>query len=311
MKAAVIQAASIPFDSKAATEKAIKLIHECGVAGAKLAVFPEAFIGGYPKGSSFGSVVGQRNIEGRELFSRYVAAAIELDGEEITLLETAAAESGIFVVVGVIEKLGNTLYCTALLIDSKKGLVGKHRKLMPTASERVIWGFGDGSTLDVVDSPGGKLGAVICWENYMPLLRQTMYAKGIEVYCAPTADDRPTWPGTMTHIALEGRVHVLTACQSITKAEYPADYGFDVNISDQVMRGGSMIVDPLGNVLAGPVYDEEVILYANLDLDIKTQGHLDFDAAGNYSRPDIFRLNVNERPLNSVEFGQQNGFPAA
>lgn len=301
-KAAVVQAGSVPFDPAAATAKAVSLIAECGEAGAELAVFPEAFIGGYPKGSSFGSVVGNRTQDGRRLFERYTKAAITIDGEEVSQLEAAAKEHDLFVVIGVIESLGNTLYCTVLMIDPQKGLVGKHRKLMPTSVERLVWGFGDGSTFDVVESPAGRLGAVICWENYMPLFRQTMYAKGVEIYCAPTADDRPAWPSSMVHIALEGRVHVLSACQTITKAEYPDDYEFEFEAQERVMRGGSMIVDPLGNILAGPVYDEETILYAEIDADLKTQAHLDMDVTGNYARPDIFRLSVNTQPMNSVEF---------
>ena len=302
-KAAVVQAASVPFDPSAATAKAVALIEECGQAGAELAVFPEAFIGGYPKGSTFGSVVGNRTPDGRRLYERYSNAAIELDGEEVAQLEVAAREHGVFVVIGVIEKLGNTLYCTALMIDPQQGLAGKHRKLMPTAAERLVWGFGDGSTFDVVDSPVGKVGTVICWENYMPLFRQAMYAKGVEIYCAPTADDRPSWPSSMVHIALEGRVHVLSACQTITKSQYPDDYEFEFDAPEQLMRGGSMIVDPLGNVLAGPVYDEETILYADIDAGLKTRAHLDMDVTGHYARADVFRLSVNTQALNSVEFG--------
>jgi nitrilase len=305
-KAAVVQAGSVPFDPAAATTKAVSLIADCGRAGAELAVFPEAFIGGYPKGSSFGSVIGNRTQDGRRLFERYTKAAIRIDGEEVSQLEAAANEYGVFVVIGVIERLGNTLYCTALMIDPQKGLVGKHRKLMPTSVERLVWGFGDGSTFDVVESPAGRLGTVICWENYMPLFRQAMYAKGVEIYCAPTADDRPAWPSSMVHIALEGRVHVLSACQTITKSEYPDDYEFEFEAPERVMRGGSMIVDPLGNILAGPVYDEETILYADIDADLKTRAHLDMDVTGNYARPDIFRLSVNTQAMNSVEFASAN-----
>ncbi|RYF60957.1 MAG: carbon-nitrogen hydrolase family protein [Comamonadaceae bacterium] len=305
-RVAVVQAGSVPFDAHAATTKAVSLIGDCARDGASLAVFPEAFIGGYPKGSTFGSTVGYRSAAGRELYQKYAQAAVTLDGAEVARLAKAARDHHIFVVIGVIERLGNTLYCTALMIDPDKGLVGKHRKLMPTSVERLVWGFGDGSTLDVVDSPAGRLGTVICWENYMPLVRQAMYAKGVEIYCAPTADDRPTWQNSMVHIALEGRVFVLSACQTLTKDAYPADYEFEIDIDDTVMRGGSMIVDPLGNVLAGPIFDEETILYADIDIDYKTRAHLDFDGTGNYSRPDIFSLAVDTRPQNSVTFSDDN-----
>ncbi|MCT2182776.1 carbon-nitrogen hydrolase family protein [Brevibacterium casei] len=303
-KAAVVQAASVPFDPDASTAKAEKLLVEASENGATLAVFPEAFIGGYPKGSTFGAPVGLRTEDGREQFQRYFSGAVSLDGPEIARLAQTASDCAIFAVVGIIERLGNTLYCTALMLDPDRGVAGAHRKLMPTGSERVIWGFGDGSTLDTMDTPLGRVGTVICWENYMPLLRQAMYAQGVEVYCAPTADDRPTWAATMTHIALEGRTHVLSACQFITKDDYPDDHPFDVELphGDTVMRGGSMIVAPTGEILAGPVFDKEAILYAAIDPQAKVRSHLDFDAVGHYSRPDVFELNVHTEPQASVRF---------
>lgn len=302
--AAVIQAASVPFDPEASTEKAVRLMTQAASEGATIAVFPEAFIGGYPKGSVFGAPVGLRTQGGRDEYQRYSQGAIKLDGPEVSRLSEVARESEIFTVIGVIELLGNTLYCTALLLDPETGVAGAHRKLMPTGSERVIWGFGDGSTLDTMDTPAGRVGSVICWENYMPLLRQAMYAKGVEIYCAPTADDRPTWAATITHIALEGRTHVLSACQYITKSSYPENHSFDTDRphGDTVMRGGSMIVAPTGEVLAGPVFDQETILYAEIDSELKTRSHLDFDSVGHYSRPDVFELRVRTDPQTSVTF---------
>jgi nitrilase len=183
------------------------------------------------------------------------------------------------VVIGVIERDGGTLYCTALFFAPDGRLAGKHRKLMPTAMERLIWGFGDGSTLPAIETGFGKIGAVICWENYMPLLRAAMYRKGVAFYCAPTVDDRETWPVTMRHIALEGRCFVLSACQ------YSAS---------ESIRGGSVIVGPLGKILAGPFYDGECILRADLDAGEIAEGKFDLDVAGHYSRLDVFRLEVNE-----------------
>ena len=223
-RVAVVQAASIPFDSAATVAKAEGLIAECAAGGAQLAVFPEAFIGCYPKGSAFGAVVGSRSGPGRDLYQRYFDAAVQLDGADVGPLISASAAHAIFVVVGVIERFGSTLYCTALMIDPVAGLAGIHRKLMPTGTERLIWGFGDGSTIGTAQSSAGRVGTVICWENYMPALRQAMYAQGVELYCAPTADDRPTWMATMTHIALEGRVFVLTACQAIRASAFPDWY---------------------------------------------------------------------------------------
>ena len=303
-RVAVVQAASIPFDSAATVTKAEALIAEAVAAGARLVVFPEAFVGCYPKGCGFGAVVGRRTGPGRELYRRYFDAAVALDGPEVARLIAASAEHDAFVVAGIIERLGATLYCTVLMIDPATGLAGIHRKLMPTGTERLIWGFGDGSTIGTVDSPAGRVGAVICWENYMPALRQAMYAQGIEIYCAPTADDRPTWVPSMTHIALEGRVFVLTACQSIRAADYPDWYQEAIGEDPDtfLMRGGSAIIGPDGAVLAGPVFEEEVILYADVDLAEIARGHLDMDAVGHYSRPDVFELRVDTRRQSSVVF---------
>lgn len=303
-KVAVVQASSTLFDSKAATDKAIGLVKEAANEGAELIVFPEAFIGGYPKGTSYGAVIGSRTERGRQEYLHYYEGAVTLDGEEVARLAEAAQEFKVALVVGVIERLGNTLYCTALLIHPEDGVVGHHRKLMPTGSERLVWGFGDGSTLDTMDTSVGRVGSVICWENYMPLMRQAMYAKGTQIYCAPTADDRDTWAASMVHIALEGRVFVLSACQYLTTGEVPDEHHVDAEPRENgvLMRGGSMIVAPSGEVLAGPVFNKECILYADIDLEDKVKSHLDFDPVGHYSRPDVFSLFVNTEPKDSVVF---------
>jgi nitrilase len=305
-RVAVVQAASVPFDPAATVSKAEGLIAECASRGVELALFPEAFVGCYPKGIGFGAVVGRRTGPGRDLYRRYFDAAVGLDGPEVASLVRASAEFGVFVVVGVIERFGATLYCTVLMIDPAAGLVGIHRKLMPTGTERLIWGFGDGSTIGTVDSPAGRVGAVICWENYMPALRQTMYAQGVELYCAPTADDRPTWIPSMIHIALEGRVFVLSACQAIRLGDYPDWYVDEIgeDPGSWLMHGGSAIIAPDGTVLAGPVFDEEAVLEAEIDLAEIARGHLDMDAVGHYSRPDVFELRVNTRRQSSVVFDE-------
>lgn len=301
---AVVQTAPVIGDTAATVRKAEQLIREAGANGAEVAVFPEAFIGGYPKGRSFDTVVGTRTPLGREQYREYFDAAVSLPGPEIEALAAAAAEAGVFVVIGVIERDGGTLYCTAVLIDPAAGVVGKHRKLMPTASERLIWGFGDGSTLDVADTSAGRVGTAICWENYMPMLRQAMYAQGVDLYCTPTVDDRPVWQASMTHIALEGRNFVLSACQALPKAAFPAETEFPQHIGNEhwVIRGGSVIIDPLGNVLAGPVYEEETILYADIDLADRARGRFDLDVNGHYGRPDVFELRVNTRPNEGTVF---------
>ena len=294
-KAAVVQAASLPRDSLASAAKAAGLIRKAAGQGAKLIVFPEAFLGGYPKGASFGTPVGMRRPEGREDFRIHHEGAVDLAGPAVELLAEATAETGAFVVIGVIERDGGTVYCTALFFDGDKGLVAKHRKLMPTGAERLIWGFGDGSTMPVIDTPLGRIGAVICWENYMPMMRMAMYDQGITLYCAPTADDRDSWAASMQHIALEGRCFVLSACQYITRGAYPDDY--ECALGDDpdtvLLRGGSMIVAPLGQIMAGPDYSGETILYADIDPDEVVRGKYDFDVTGHYARPDIFNLSVN------------------
>ncbi len=295
-RAAVVQIGSIPFDREATMAKVLRFVREGAASGAKLLVFPEALISAYPKGADFGARVGGRLPRGRDEFLRYYKSSIEVPGPEVSDIAAAARECGVHVVIGVIERAGGTLYCTVLFFSPEHGYLGKHRKLMPTAMERLVWGYGDGSTMPVFDTPIGRLGAVICWENYMPLLRTAMYAKNVQLYCAPTADDCDNWQATMKHIAMEGRCFVLSACQYVTRGAYPDDYdaiqGNDANTV--LMRGGSVIVSPLGETLAGPNFEGECILTADLDLDDIARGKYDFDAVGHYARPDIFRLLVDE-----------------
>jgi nitrilase len=298
----VVQAGSIPFDAEACVDKAVRLINEAAATGASVILFPEAFITGYPKGLNFGLAVGARDPVGREEFRLYLDAAIEVPGPQTRRLGDAAAANHAYVVIGVIERELGTCYCTALFFAPDGSLLGKHRKLMPTALERMIWGFGDGSTLTVVDSPYGRIGSVICWENYMPMLRMAMYSKNVALYCAPTADDRDTWLASMQHVALEGRCFVLTACQFLRKSDLPDTVRVSLgDTADAVlMRGGSAIINPLGRVLAGPHFGSETILTTELDLNDIGRGKFDFDVAGHYSRPDVFQLSVNETPMRAV-----------
>ncbi|MBZ5725030.1 MAG: nitrilase [Acidobacteriia bacterium] len=293
VRVAVVQAGSLPFDSENNIAQAERWIAEAARGGAQLVVFPEAFLGGYPKGADFGARVGSRTAEGRQLFRRYWENAVDVPGAATARLAEAARTHGLWLVIGVIERAGGTLYCTVLFFAPDGSLAGKHRKLMPTAMERLIWGLGDGSTLPVIETGFGRIGAVICWENYMPLLRAAMYAKGIQFYCAPTVDDRERWASTMRHIALEGRCFVLSACQYHCPADVP---------ESQWIRGGSVIVDPQGEVLAGPNYEGECILKADLDPGAIAEGKFDLDVAGHYARPDVFRLEVNESPAPGTQF---------
>ncbi|HCP75455.1 MAG TPA: nitrilase [Ktedonobacter sp.] len=302
IRAAVIQAAPIAFDRERTLAKVRVLTVDAANQGAQLVVFPEAFVSAYPRGLSFGAVVGDRLTEGREQYRRYWESAVDIPGPALEDLAATAGQSHVYLVIGVIERDGGTLYCTVVFFAPDGSYLGKHRKLMPTASERLIWGFGDGSTLPVFDTPLGRLGAVICWENYMPLLRMAMYAKGIQIYCAPTADGRDGWIASMQHIALEGRCFVLSCNQFARRSDYPDVY--ETTFGDEpetiISRGGSCIINPLGQMLASPNFTSECILTADLDMGEIARGKFDFDVVGHYARPDIFRLHVNEEARPAV-----------
>ena len=301
---AVVQAAPVAFDVERTLEKVADLTAAARAKAAELVLFPEAFVSAYPRGLSFGAVVGARTAEGREQFRRYWESAIDVPGPAVERLAKIARANRTQLVIGVIERDGGTLYCTALFFAPDGTYLGKHRKLMPTASERLVWGFGDGSTLPVFDTPVGRVGAVICWENYMPLLRAAMYAKGVEIYCAPTADGRDTWLATMQHVAMEGRCFVLSCNQFARRSDYPADYptAFGDKPDTIISRGGSCIVGPLGQVLAGPVFDADAVITATIDRRDIARARMDFDAVGHYARPDVFRLIVDETSRAPVSF---------
>jgi len=299
---AALQIGTLP-DGKAATLAHILSFEEqIRAAGAELVVMPEALLGGYPKGENFGTWLGYRLPQGRNAYARYFDNAIDIPGPEVTELAGLSQRTGAHIVIGVIERAGSTLYCTALFFSPKKGLIGKHRKLMPTGTERLIWGQGDGSTLPVLDTPAGRISAAICWENHMPLLRTAMYAKGVQIWCAPTVDAREIWQSSMRHIAHEGRMFVVSACQvqpapTALGVEAP---GWDENLP--LIAGNSVIIGPLGDVLAGPLAHETGLITARIDLAELTRARYDFDAVGHYARPDVFTLTVDERAKNAVTF---------
>lgn len=299
---AVAQGAAPLFDRDAALAGALDWIAKAADQGARLVVLPEAYLGGYPKGLDFGITVGLRSDEGRNLFARYVRSAIQVPGPETDAIAQLCAARSIDAVVGAVERDGGTLYCVSLFFDAGRGLVGTHRKLMPTAAERYLWGQGDGSTLTTMRTSYGVVGSAICWENYMPLLRTAMYAKGTTIWAAPTVDARPQWSATMTHVALEGRCFVLNANQYLTRAQLPSDvhpvHGDDPDTV--LIDGGSMIVSPLGEVLAGPLRGGPGLLTAQIDPEEVSRGHFDLDPVGHYARPDVFSLAVDESRRRAV-----------
>ena len=303
VRVASIQAAARPFDPSGAIDRIGDLTAPAASEGAKLVLFPEAYVGGYPWGLAFGTAVGGRSDAGRRTFGRYWASSIEVPGPEVDRMGAIAKEAGVYLCVGVIERDsthgGGTLFCTLLYFGPDGAFLGKHRKLKPTAAERLIWGEGDGSTLTTIDAPFGRVGGLICWENYMPLARTAMYGKGVHIYLAPTADARERWQATLQHIALEGRCFVIGCNQYVHRSMYPDD----LEISDELKAwpevlsaGGSAIYGPLGEQLGAPLWNEEGIVYADLDMSAIARSKFDFDVVGHYARPDVFKLVVDETP---------------
>ena len=292
------------------TAEAIKRVEEMAAAaavdGVQLLVFPEALLGGYPRGAGFGAVIGDRSTAGREEFLAYSQQAVAFPGPEIEQLGTIAAEHGLHLVVGFIEKAGTSLYCATVTLDHTGEVIGRRRKVMPTGTERLVWAQGDGSTLRVAVSRLGRVATAICWENLMPALRLSLYAQGVDIWCAPTADARDVHLATMRHIAVEGRCFVLTANQVAQAKDLSPSYSTGYADPDEIVcRGASVIVNPFGEVLAGPLKDVEGLLVADLDLDDVSRGRYDFDVAGHYSRSDIFTLVVDRAEKRSVALGAE------
>ena len=297
IKVAAVQAAPCLFDKAETLQRFEHWLTEAKTAGADLVVFPETFLGGYPKGVDFGARVGLRLPEGRDLFQLYFENAFSRDSDAFTTVRTLVAQAGINVVIGLVEPVGDTLHCAAATLNRQGEIVGWRRKLQPTAMERIIWGMGDGSTLKVAETDIGRVSATICWENYMTLLRAHMFQQRTQIYTAPTVDDRPVWVPSMQMIALEGRCFVVSACQFMTRGDVADGVEYDAlqgNTPETVLiNGGSTIISPLGDILAEPIYGKAGLITAEIDLDDIPRGKFDMDNAGHYARPDIFQLGVN------------------
>ncbi len=299
IKVCVIQDSPVFFDKEKTIIKIEKLTKKYAQQGCKLIVFPESFIPGYPRGFSFGAKIGSRKPEGKKLYAEYHKNSLDVKSKDLKKLENLAKSQKVYLVIGVTEKdtTNGSLYCSILYISPKIGLMGVHRKIKPTGTERIIWGEGDGSSLVSFQTEIGKLGGLICWENYMPLARTAMYKQGVEIYIAPTADARKSWTSTMQHIALEGRCFVLGCNQYFTKSMYPSKYqALAKDEPENLCSGGSVIISPQGEVLAGPLFNKAGALIANIDLGDINISKFDFDVIGHYSRDDIFEYKAKNQP---------------
>lgn len=302
LRVGVAQTASVAFDQARTLEKLRDVVADAAKQQVELLLFPEGFVPGYPRGFNFAAAVGYRTDDARDGFAIYREQAIDIPGPAIDYISRVAEEFRMFLAVGVIERELGTLYCVVVFFDRDGRYLGKHRKVMPTAAERLFWGFGDGSTLPVFKTDMGNIGAVICWENYMPLLRAAMYGQGIEIYLAPTADTRDSWLPSMQHIATEGRCFVLTCNQFSRRRDFPEIYPNALGEDPELVisRGGSCIIDPTGKIIVGPNYTEEATLIADIDLNDIGRSRFDFDPVGHYSRSDIFQLQVDTRRKKAV-----------
>ena len=287
------------FDKEQTIQKVESLTAQYARQGSRLIVFPESFVPGYPRGFTFGATVGSRTPEGRELYAEYHRNSVDVTGPDMKRLERLARSQNVYLVIGITERADRhgSLYCSMVYISPKTGLLGVHRKIKPTGTERLIWAEAGGDALVSFQTDIGKLGGLICWENYMPLARMAMYQQGVELYLAPTADSRDSWTATLRHIALEGRCFVLGCNQFFTKGMYPEPYQkLVLNEPDILCSGGSVIISPMGEVLAGPLFGEAGAVMADLDLNLIVQSKLDFDVMGHYARPDIFGFTIRDQP---------------
>ena len=299
VKVCLVQESPVFFDKQKTINKMEALVRQYAAQGCQLVVFPESYIPGYPRGFSFGATVGRRSDDGRKLYATYYKNSIDLKSEDLKTLEKLAKSNNVYLVIGVTEKdyTSGSLYCSMLYVSPECGLLGVHRKIKPTGTERVIWSEAAGDSLTTFQTKIGKLGGLICWENYMPFARMSMYRKGVEIYIAPTADSREAWTSTMKHIALEGRCFVLGCNQYFTRSMYPKQYQALVKDEpENICRGGSVIVSPLGEIISGPLFDEPGTLIAELDLEAISTSKLDFDVIGHYARDDIFYFEVRDQP---------------
>jgi len=311
-KVAIVQESPVFLDRDKTLQLAVGLVEQAARDGAGLVVFPEAFIAGYPAWIWRLRPGGDWEIN-EELHARLLASAVDISANELAPLCDAAREHGITLVCGLNERAGElsraTLYNTVVIVGEDGSILNRHRKLMPTNPERMVWGFGDGSGLKVVDTPVGKVGTLLCWENYMPLARYALYAQGIEIYVAPTYDSGDGWIGSLQHIAREARCWVIGSGFALTRSDIPPDFpsrdSLYPDTEEWINAGDSVVIAPGGGIVAGPMREKKGLLIAEIDPGLATSAKRTLDVAGHYSRPDVFTLEVNTSPRSPVKFSQQ------
>lgn len=296
---ALVQAEPVMFDKKRSLEKALKYIDEASSQSPDLIVFPELFIPGYPIGMNFGFSMGKRTEEGRTDWKRYYDTSVVAGGHEFQVLADAARKTGAYISLGFSERdpVIGTLYNSNVIFEPD-GSYKVHRKLKPTGSERVVWGDANKGYFPITETPWGPIGSLICWESYMPLARVALYQKGITIYISPNTNDNAEWFSTIQHIAIEGKCYFINSDMIVRKTSYPADLNEQEAIHrlpEMVCRGGSCIIDPYGHYVTEPFWDEEGIIYAELDMNLPAACKMEHDAVGHYARPDVLELIVNER----------------
>ncbi|MDI9245432.1 carbon-nitrogen hydrolase family protein [Marinobacter sp. CHS3-4] len=308
IKVAISQKPPAILDLKGSVALAVKLIQEAANNGAKLIVFPEAYLPGYPTWIwrlRPGGDIGLAN----EIHTRLRENSVDVNKGNLDPIAQAAADNRIVVVIGAHELesefSGSTLFNSVFVFDADGSLLNRHRKLMPTNPERMVWGCGDASGLKVVETAIGRIGCLICWESYMPLARFALYSQNIDIYIAPTWDNGDTWIASMNHIAREGGCWVLSTATAMTGADIPADFPGRSTLFENdewINTGGAVVVKPFGGILDGPLHREKAILYSDIDIDAARNARKSLDVAGHYNRPDIFQLHVNRNACPPVEF---------
>ena len=306
VKVAAAQSTPLFLNREKTARKACDLILEAGKNGAKLIVFPEVYVPGYP--DWVWVVPNSQAKQLNDLYVELIQNAVSIPDESTQKLCQAAKKAKIYVTIGLHEKntesSNASLFNSLLFIDDQGKILGTHRKLIPTGGEKMIWAQGDGSTLHVFDTSIGKIGGLICWENYMPLARQAMYASGTQILVVPTWDKSENWLSSLRYIAREGGLFVISCCAAIRMADIPDRYDFK-NLypegRDWINTGNSCIINPRGEYIAGPVEKKEEIVYATIDLNEITSSKRMFDAAGHYARPDVFKFAVNRKPNLNID----------